>query len=271
MGKIGSKTIFLISFLFISFVLILVSNYKRDLPIEVKERSYFFVESFQRCFFNFKTELTESIGNIYEAKKLRKENQMLKEKVNKLTFQQENYYRHILSDNDKLKRTLEFKKRQAFNLIPVEVIAYSPFSYFDTIFIGKGGKEGVKKNMVVVNAQGLVGRIIEIYPHQAKILSILDKRSKVGVRDEKTRDIAILQGKGEEEKCELIYLPNKVSVKVGDKIITSGLGGIFPKGILVGEISLIKKNPHQLFQYVEVTPYVDFRKLEELFIIKIEE
>jgi len=268
LGKVHLKVLFLISFLSISSVLILVCNYKRDIPMKVRERSYFFVESFQRFFFNLKTDLTEFIGNIYEAEKLRKENQILKEKIDKLTFQEKNYYEEILSANERLKRMLEFKKREAFKLIPVEVIAYSPFSYFDTIFIGKGKEEGIEKNMVVVNAQGLVGRIIEVYPHQAKMLTILDKRSKVGVRDENTRDIAILQGKGEEEKCELIYLPNKVSVKVGDKVITSGLGGLFPKGILVGEISLIKKNPYRLFQYVEVTPYVDFRKLEELFIIK---
>jgi len=268
LGKVRSKVFFLISFLSISFVLILVSNYKRDLPIEVREKSYLFVEFFQSFFFNLKTELTERIGNIYEAEKLRKENQILKEKIERLTFQEKNYYQEILPANERLRRMLEFKKKQAFKLIPVQVIAYSPFSYFDTIFVGKGKEEGIEKNMVVVNAQGLVGRIIEVYPHQAKILTILDKRSKVGVRDESTRDIAILQGKGKEEKCELVYLPNKVSVKVSDKVITSGLGGLFPKGILVGEISLIKKNPYRLFQYVEVTPYVDFRKLEELFIIK---
>ena len=268
MEKVHSKALFLISFLFISFVLILVSNYRRDLPIEVRERSYFFMESLQKLFFNLKAEFTERIGNIYEAEELRKENQILKEKVDKLTFQEKNYYPQILSINEKLKRMLEFKKKQTFKLIPAEVIAYSPFNYFDTIFIGKGRDEGIEKNMVVVNAQGLVGRITEVYPHQAKILTILDRRSKVGIRDENTRDIAILQGKGEEEKCELIYLPNKVSVKMGDKIITSGLGGLFPKGILVGEISLIKKNPYRLFQYIEVTPYVDFRRLEELFIIK---
>ncbi|MEA1963936.1 MAG: rod shape-determining protein MreC [Candidatus Aerophobetes bacterium] len=262
------KVFFLISFLSISFVLILVSNYKRELPIEARERSYFFVESFQRFSFNLKTELTRFIGNIYQAEKLRKENQILKEKIDKLTFREENYYREILSANERLKKMLEFKKRQAFKLIPVEVIAYSPFSYFDNIFIGKGKEKGIEKNMVVVNAKGLVGRIIEVYPHQAKILTILDKRSKVGVRDENTRDIAILQGKGEEEKCELIYLSNKVSIKVGDKVITSGLGGVFPKGILVGEISLVKKNPYRLFQYVEVRPYVDFRKLEELLVVK---
>lgn len=152
--------------------------------------------------------------------------------------------------------------------LPAQVIAYPSYSYFKTVLINRGEKEGIEKGLVVVNSQGLVGRIVEVYPRQAKVLLILDERSKVGVRDQESRDVAILQGKGEEGVCELKYLLNKASIETGDNVITSGLGGIFPQGILVGKVSRVRKNPRRLFQEVEVVSSVDFGKLEELFIIK---
>ncbi len=122
--------------------------------------------------------------------------------------------------------------------------------------------------MAVVSPQGLVGKVIEEYSHQAKVLLIIDERSKVGIRVQRTRDIAILQGKGKEGVCELKYLLNTASVKVGDKVVTSGLGNLFPEGILVGKISEVKRDSNRLFQEVKITPTVDFGKLEELFVIK---
>jgi len=266
--SIHPKAFFLVIFLSISLVLMLISHFRENLPAHIREKSYDIVGSLQFISWNVKRGVIKFIEDAYETDRIRKENQELKRKVKELLFKEKNYYQEVLSSNQRLRDLLNFKQREPYSLIPVEVIAYAPHNYFKTVFINGGKEEGLTKGMIVVNAQGLVGRITEVYSHRAKVLLITDERSKVGVRDQKTRDIGILQGKGQERVCELKYLLTKADVKIGEKVVTSGLGGLFPKGILVGKISYIRKNPDQLFQYVEVKPMVDFEKLEELFVIK---
>ncbi len=263
---ISLKIFFLAGVLFLSSILMVVSVHHSDLVVRIREKSHVLVGLFPAASFHLKTNVIKFIEDVNNSRELRKENKALKDQLAQFAFQEKNYYRRIESTNERLEKMLEFKQRQPYELLPVEVVAYAPRNYFKIFFLGKGKKEGIEKGMVVVNAQGLVGRAIEVYPHQVKVLAIVDERSKVGVRNERTRDVGILQGKG--KVCELKYLLTKASVKVGDKVVTSGLGGLFPKGILVGKISRVKKNPNRLFQEVEVVPSVDLGKLEELFIIK---
>ncbi|MFQ6067617.1 MAG: rod shape-determining protein MreC [bacterium] len=244
----------------------LISIYHIDVVVRIREKGYLFMELFPAAGFRLKSNIIEFAKGLHNSRRLREENKALKDQLAELLFREKNYYQRIASTNERLQKLLEFQKKQAYELLPVEVVAYAPRNYFKIFFLGKGGKKGIEKGMVVISPQGLVGRVIEVYPHQAKVLAILDERSKVGVRNERTRDVAILQGKG--TICELEYLLTKASVKVGDEIVTSGLGGLFPKGILVGKISRVKKNPNRLFQKVEVIPAVDFGKLEELFVIR---
>jgi len=259
------KIFFLVGFLLLSSILMLISFYHSDVVVRIREKGYWVMGSFPAAGFHVKSNIVKFIEDIHGSRRLREENKALKDQLAQLIFQEKNYYQRIISTDKRREKMLKFRRRQAYELLPVEVVAYTPRNYFKIFFLGKGVKEGIKKEMVVVNVQGLVGRVIEVYPHQAKVLTILDERSKVGVRNERTRDVAILQGKG--KVCELKYLLTKASVKVGDEIVTSGLGDLFPKGILVGRISRVKKNPNRLFQEVEVVPSVDFGKLEELFVI----
>lgn len=263
---IGWKIFFLVGFLFLSSILMLISVYHSDLVVRIRERTYVLIGLFPAAGFHLKTNVVKFIENVRNSGRLREENKALKDQLAQFIFREKNYYQRIVSTNERLEKMLEFRQKQPYELLPVEVVAYAPRNYFKILFLGKGKKEGIEKEMVVVDAQGLVGRIIEVYPHQAKVMTILDERSKVGVRNERTRDVAILQGKG--KVCELKYLLTRASVKVEDEVVTSGLGGLFPKGILVGRISQVKKNPNRLFQEAEVIPWVDFGKLEELFVIK---
>lgn len=266
--KIHPKIFFLITFLSLSFVLLSISSYKKDMAPLIRKKCYAIIGSLQTASFNLKMKLAGFLEDIQTSKKLKKENEALKAEIAELRFREENYYKEIVSSNQRLKEMLKFKKEQPYELLPVKIIAYTPHNYFKEVTLGQGKKEGVEKEMVAVNAQGLVGRVIEVYPHQAKVLLISDETSKVGVRVQRTGDVAILQGKGEKGVCELKYLLSKASVEVGDRVITSGLGELFPEGLLVGKISRIRKNPYLLFQEVEVVPSVDFGKLEELFLIK---
>lgn len=266
--KAHSQFFLLFTLLLLSSILMLASNRRADISSYIKEKTYVIIGTLQMGGFNLKTGLTEFIDNIKQAEQLRRENKILKNEIAQMRFKEKNYYQEIISSYQRLEKMLEFKQKQPYDLLPTQVIAYPSYDYFKMILINGGEEEGIKKDMVVINPQGLVGRVVETYSHQAEVLLILDERSKVGVRNQRTRDVAILQGKGEKGVCELKYLLSKASVKIGDKVITSGLGGLFPEGIIVGEISRVRKNPRRLFQEVEIIPSVDFGKLEELFIIK---
>ena len=267
--KVHFKIVYLIGFLLLSFVLMLVSGLEGGLPTQtIREKIYLPIERLQSARFHLQGWLTGLIINLQENRKLQEENRLLKRELAELEFREKNYYQEIIASNQRLKKMLGFKEEHTLQLLPVEVTAYPPRSFFKVVFISKGKREEMKKNMVVVNAEGLVGRIVEVYPHQSRVLTILDERSKVGVINQRTRDLAILRGKELEGVCELQYLLGKASIEIGDKVVTSGVGGLFPKGILVGTITHIRKNPHRLFLEVQVTPSVNFGRLEELFVIK---
>ncbi len=267
--KTHFKIAYLMGFLFLSSVLMLVSGLEGGLATQtIREKIYLPVGKLQSARFYLQGWFAGLIINLKENRKLQEENRLVKRELAELRFREKNYYQEIIISNQRLKKMLGFKEEYTYQLLPVEVAAYPPRSFFKVVFISKGNKEGIKKNMVVVNAEGLVGRIVEVYPDQSKVLTILDERSKVGVIDQRTRDLAILTGKGLEGVCELQYLLGKVPIEIDDRVVTSGVGGLFPKGILVGTIARITKSPHRLFLEVQVTPSVDFGRLEELFVIQ---
>ena len=121
--------------------------------------------------------------------------------------------------------------------------------------------------MAVATHRGLVGRVVSIDSQTAKVLLILDQRSAVGGMIQRSRDIGVVKG-SESNYCYIEYLSHDADVKINDIVITSGLGSIFPKGIIIGKIVGIKKESHDLFQKVIVRPEVDFTKLEEVFVVK---
>jgi rod shape-determining protein MreC len=121
--------------------------------------------------------------------------------------------------------------------------------------------------MAVVTSEGVVGRVIEVSLHTAKVLLITDPNSAMDVIVQRSRTQGIMEGKVE-EVCVLKYVQKNEDVQVGDKVITSGLGGIFPKGLVTGTVTKVERKRPGIFQYIEVTPSVDFSRLEEVLILK---
>jgi rod shape-determining protein MreC len=123
--------------------------------------------------------------------------------------------------------------------------------------------------MAVAAADGVVGRVIEVFPNAAKVLLITDPNSGVDVIVQRTRAQGIMEGRIE-ESCILKYVKKSDDVQVGDRIITSGLGGIFPKGLLAGKVTKVERKRPGIFQAVEVDPTADLSRLEEVLILSEE-
>jgi len=196
---------------------------------------------------------------------LEKENRMLKQKVAELQGETHQMKEMQLA-NERLKQLLQFREKNSPPMIGAEVIGRDPSSWFKSVTVDKGERDGVKKGMAVISPAGIIGQILKTAPHSATVLLITDYNSAVDSIVQRTRAKAIVEGKGE-NRCQLKYLLRTEEVAVGDAVVTSGLGGNFPKGLMVGEVKKVDKKGHGVFQYAELVPSVDMTELEEVFVI----
>jgi len=196
---------------------------------------------------------------------LEEENRTLKQKIAQL--QEENYgMKEMKLANERLRELLQFRKKNSSSMIGAEVIGQDPSSWFKSVTIDKGERDGVKKGMAVISPAGVIGQILKTAPHYAVVLLLTDYNSAIDSVVQRTRAKAIVEGKGE-NRCQLKYLLRADEVAVGDVVITSGLGGNFPKGLMIGDIKKVDKKGHGVFQYAELVPSVDLTQLEEVFVI----
>ncbi len=197
---------------------------------------------------------------------VRNENTRLKQEIN--SFRRENSrYKELLATHERLRKLLQFKEVIRRPVVAAQVIGLDPTGWFKSIIIDKGKRAGLKWDMPVVNASGVVGRIVSVSTDYAKVLLIIDQNSSVDCLTQQSRDRGMVKGLST-DVCKMDYMAKSSDVAVGDMVITSGLGGIFPKGLPVGRISRVKDVSGELFKEIEVTPSVDFSKLEEVLVIQ---
>jgi rod shape-determining protein MreC len=212
---------------------------------------------------------TDALGDLIDSYvllvNLRRENVALRKMVAEL--QEENtFLREKAIASERLRNLLRFSKNIPRPMLPVQIIGIDPSSWFRTIVIDKGTKHGVDRGMAVVSPEGIVGHVLQTSPHCAKVLLITDFNSSVDAIVQRSRAKGIVEGSGD-NLCRLKYAPRAHDIQLGDRVVTSGLGGRYPKGLLIGKISKIEKKSYGLFQKAEIKPSVNFTKLEEVFVI----
>lgn len=203
--------------------------------------------------------------NISEFGSLRRKNARLKEKVQDLRKQVLELEEEKI-ENERLRNLLGFKKKYKSRTVLAQVIGRSITPWETNIIIDKGSDDGVKENSPVVVSEGLVGQVVELTSHASQVQLIIDQKSGVAAQILKTGDSGIVQGKMGRE-LELDFIAKEAKVKKGYKVITSGLGGVYPKGIYIGKVSSIRQEPYSLYKEVKLESRVDFDTLEEVLII----
>lgn len=177
-----------------------------------------------------------------------------------------NQFREMLATYKRVENLLQFKKKLDLPVQVAQVIGRDPTGWFESVIIDKGLSSGLKINMPVVNAEGVVGRLVAVSSHYAKVLLIIDQNSAVDCIIQRSREKGILKGLSS-NICELDYILKRSDIRINDRLVTSGLGRVFPKGIPVGDIIGVEDIPGELFKEIKVKPMVDFSKLEELLVI----
>lgn len=179
-------------------------------------------------------------------------------------------YREAYSLNRYLQNELEFKKREPFPALMARVVGKDPSFWFQTLIVDRGGDDGVVVGMVARTSRGVVGQVVQVADNYSKILLANAPSSAIDAIVQKSRVRGILKGAGEAGYV-LHYVLKNGDVSVGDKIVTAGIGGVFPSGITLGTVSRIYAKRRGMFQEIEVKPAVDFARLESLFINLSEE
>jgi rod shape-determining protein MreC len=197
--------------------------------------------------------------------RVQQENQELRRIVSALR-EENNGLKEALWAEERLKRLYALQSQYSSASRVAQIFARDPTNWFKTVLVNKGKKGGVSKDMAVVTSEGVVGQVIEVSSSTAKVLLITDPNCALDVIVQRSRSQGIMEGKVG-ELCVLKYVQKSEDVQVGDKIITSGLGGIFPKGLMAGTVTQVERKRPGIFQYVEVTPSVDFSRLEEVLIL----
>ena len=197
--------------------------------------------------------------------RVQQENEALQRRVSALR-QENNRLQEAILAQERLTKLYPLQAQHPSPAILAQVFARDPSSWFKTLLVDKGEREGVSKNMAVVVSEGVVGRVIEVSANTAKVLLVTDPNSAVDVIIQRSRAQGIMEGKVDEFGI-LKYVQKSDDVQVGDKVITSGLGGIFPKGLMIGTVTKVERKRPGVFQYVEVIPTVDFSRLEEVLIL----
>lgn len=176
------------------------------------------------------------------------------------------------AENDRLRALLDFKKqRDNYNYIATNIIGISGGGIIDGYTVDKGQNDGIEKGMVVIAANGLVGKVSTVASNWSIVQAIINENIKVGVMVESTREnTGILTGYKDSSNNNLVKVSNLAidsTIKKGDKIITSGVGMIYPKEIQVGEVVSVEEDRVSVMKTAVVKPTVEFNKLEELFIV----
>lgn len=197
---------------------------------------------------------------------VREENQDLKGKNDRLRMEN-SILREKVLEYERLKKLLNFKEAYSFTSIACNVVGRNVDGYLKYIIIDRGKNDGIELKDPVISFEGLVGSVSEVYANTARVDIILNIRNNASVMNKRTRAVGIIRGNGEGQLV-VDYYDRLDKVEINDELITSGLGGVFPKGIAVGVVNKVEERDTGLFQDLYVRPVVDFYKLENVLVMK---
>jgi rod shape-determining protein MreC len=197
------------------------------------------------------------------------DNERLRQKILELE-RERNRLLEAEATNRRLQQLLEFRSQAATGGITASIIAASASAWFKSCLLDKGSADGVRKGMAVVTPLGALGRVIEVAPHTAKVLLITDPNSGLDVFVQRTRARGIVSGSLEDGPI-MKYVKHSEDVQVGDRLVTSGLDGVFPKGMLVATVTSVRKQTVGLFQQISVMPAITFDRTEQVLVVGAEQ
>jgi rod shape-determining protein MreC len=177
--------------------------------------------------------------------------------------------RGLEAENNRLRNALGYRERAVFKLMPARIIARDASTWYNTINVDRGSAEGIKPDMPVLTEEGLVGKTTIVAEHASTVILVADENCKVAANVEGTREQGIVKGERTSHSglpiISLNFLTKQADLKPGQRVFTSGVGGVFPSGVLIGAVREFKQR--ELDGYATIVPAVDLSTIEDVFIV----
>ncbi len=208
-------------------------------------------------------QIGQTIGSISQ---LRAENTRLRAEV-ELLSQQAVLVPEVQRENAELRAQLGFQTTDPqFRWTNARLIGFDPSNLVQAIIIDQGTRGGVSEGMTVVTPRGLVGQVVQVTPNTAKVLLVTDVSSSTNALIQSNRAKGVVNG-ARNGQLTMTFIPQGVKIQTGDRVVTSGIGGVFPPGLWVGTVTDVRQNAQDLFQTAQLEPAVDLGQLEEVMVI----
>ncbi len=266
---IKHRVLVIVTFITVILVIVMSMSYLHDYRTTDPEKKIGnIITMFQEPFVKAGNGLSKGISGILRFRTIVNENETLKEEVS--TLKKEIVDLKLKRDDlemlSHLADALNYISSDYIGMhITADVVSKDGSNWFNTFTVNAGSKDGIKENAVVVNGDGLVGRVFEIGDNWSKVLAIVDDSNSVSFKIlRNTKYIGIISGDGNGGLSGYLLDPD-ADVLVGDEIITSGLG-MFPEGISIGTVEEVIKDENKLLKTVDVKPYVYFRNVDKVLI-----
>lgn len=213
--------------------------------------------------------LYSSVGSVWSNYislwSLREEHERLRQRL--LSLEEHNSrLLEVEHENQRLREILSFAQASALTGVAADVIGYDPSNWVKAVTISRAAGVNLTPGMPVIEGKGLVGQISSVASGSARVLLIIDSGSGVDatLQGERVRGVVSGNGSG---GCEMHYVLNDAEVAVGERVITSGLDGVYPKGLLIGVVVEVSEKSNGMFRKIQVKPAVDFDKLESVLVV----
>ncbi len=183
-------------------------------------------------------------------------------------------FRNLESENAQLREALKFQKASSFKLLAARVVAREPSSWWQYVTIDRGQRDGIEPNVAVITTRGLLGKVAIVNPGSSKIVLIGDENCRVSAVLEGTDEPGIVLGKPTETgamRCHMTFLSRTARIEPGQRVYSSGLGGVFPAGLLLGEVAQLLSGTESgnfgLYREVVVEPAADLAEIRDVFVV----
>lgn len=225
------------------------------------------VSPLQEAVSNVFRPVADFVDGVTNIGSLRAENERLENQIAQLIRERQEILT-LRRENRQLKDIFKLSTRLEFSTLGAQVIGESPSNFESAVVIDVGADHGVQMDLPVIGPEGLVGRVIRVSATSSVVQLIIDAESSLGVRLASTGETGVLQGRREHD-LRLDLVDTDTTVRAGEPVETSGLGGVFPAGIPVGVVSIARAPEASLLKEVFVRPYVDFSSLQLVAVVLI--
>ncbi|MBU5225512.1 rod shape-determining protein MreC [Clostridium senegalense] len=271
MDKLKNKLAVLVIILSVCFLFLIGYTVQRKHVSFVENGVGTTLNSVQGVVYNIGNKVKSSFSFIFHIKDLKSENEKLKED-NKNLDKLKNENTMLTEENARLRENLKFKDTKSdYEYIGADIVGLSGQNFLDGFTINRGSKDGIEKGMIAVTSVGLVGQVTSVGNNRATIQTLCNENIAVAgcVLSTKESDGIVKGYKGNEDKflAEITGLSIDSGIKVGDTIVTSGLGAIYPKGIEIGKVLDVKEDKAAVMKSAVIKPSVDFNTLEQVLIV----